>query len=104
MVESKSSVSKFDKSIKELNPSPIQRLSRSFSGLKQESKETHSIFKSVFSANVISSAFTSTLGAISMKLHDMWSNSMEYAKAQQTMNASWLTLTGNAKKVKKWLT
>ncbi|MCL3857825.1 tape measure protein [Pediococcus pentosaceus] len=101
MVESKSSVSKFDKSIKELNPSPIQRLSRSFSGLKKESKETHSIFKSVFSANVISSAFTSTLGAISMKLHDMWSNSMEYAKAQQTMNASWLTLTGNAKEGQK---
>lgn len=101
MVESKSSVSKFDKSIKELNPSPIQRLSRSFSGLKKEGKETHSIFKSVFAANIISSAFTSTLGIISMKLHDMWSNSMDYAKAQQTMNASWLTLTGNAKEGQK---
>ncbi|MCT3032719.1 tape measure protein [Pediococcus pentosaceus] len=101
MAESKSSVSKFDKSLKELNPSPIQRLSRSFSGLKKEGKETHSIFKSVFAANVISNAFTSTLGAISMKLHDMWSKSMDYAKAQQTMNASWLTLTGNAKEGQK---
>ncbi|MBF7127635.1 tape measure protein [Pediococcus pentosaceus] len=101
MVESKSSVSKFDKSIKELNPSPIQRLSRSFGGLRKEGKETHSIFKSVFAANVISNAFTSTLGAISTKLHDMWSKSMEYAKAQQTMNASWLTLTGNAKEGQK---
>lgn len=101
MAESKSSVSKFDKSIKELNPSPIQRLSKSFSGLKKEGKETHSIFKSVFAANIVSSAFTSTLGAISIKLHDMWSNSMEYAKAQQTMNASWLTLTGNAKEGQK---
>ncbi|MGI1808165.1 tape measure protein [Pediococcus pentosaceus] len=101
MVESKSSVSKFDKSIKELNPSPIQRLSRSFSGLKKEGKETHSIFKSVFAANIVSSAFVSVLGTISMKLHDMWSNSMEYAKAQQTMNASWLTLTGNAKEGQK---
>lgn len=101
MAESKSYVSKFDKSLKELNPSPIQRLSRSFGGLKKEGKETHSIFKSVFTANIISSAFTSTLGAISTKLHDMWSNSMEYAKAQQTMNASWLTLTGNAKEGQK---
>ncbi|MCS8573005.1 tape measure protein [Pediococcus pentosaceus] len=101
MVESKSSVSKFDKSIKELNPSPIQRLSRSFGGLRKEGKETHSIFKSVFAANVISNAFTSTLGAVSMKLHDMWSKSMDYAKAQQTMNASWLTLTGNAKEGQK---
>lgn len=101
MVESKSSVSKFDKSIKELNPSPIQRLSRSFGGLRKEGKETHSIFKSVFAANVISNAFTSTLGAVSMKLHDMWSKSMDYAKAQQTMNASWLTLTENAKEGQK---
>ncbi|XID85763.1 tape measure protein [Pediococcus pentosaceus] len=101
MAESKSSVSKFDKSIKELNPSPIQRLSRSFGGLRKEGKETHSIFKSVFAANIISNAFTSTLGAVSMKLHDMWSKSMDYAKAQQTMNASWLTLTGNAKEGQK---
>lgn len=101
MAKSKSSVSKFDKSIKDLNPSPIQRLSRSFGGLRKEGKETHSIFKSVFAANVISNAFTSTLGAISMKLHDMWSKSMDYAKAQQTMNASWLTLTGNAKEGQK---
>ncbi|KAF0468610.1 peptidoglycan DD-metalloendopeptidase family protein [Pediococcus pentosaceus] len=101
MVEPKSSVSKFDKSIKELNPSPIQRLSKSFGGLRKEGKETHSIFKSVFAANIISNAFTSTLGAISMKLHDMWSKSMDYAKAQQTMNASWLTLTGNAKEGQK---
>ncbi|KAF0413682.1 peptidoglycan DD-metalloendopeptidase family protein [Pediococcus acidilactici] len=101
MVESKSSVSRFDKSIKELNPSPIQRLSKSFGGLRKEGKETHSIFKSVFAANIISNAFTNTLGTISMKLHDMWSKSMDYAKAQQTMNASWLTLTGNAKEGQK---
>ncbi|WP_251951400.1 tape measure protein [Pediococcus acidilactici] len=101
MAESKSSVSKFDKELKDLNPSPIQRLRKSFGGLKKEGKETHSIFKSVFAANIVSSAFTNALGAVSMKLHDMWSKSMEYAKAQQTMNASWLTLTGNAKEGKK---
>ena len=101
MAESKSSVSKFDKLLKELNPSPIRRLKNSFSGLKREGKETHSIFKSVFAANIISNAFTNTLGTISMKLHDMWSKSMDYAKAQQTMNASWLTLTGNAKEGQK---
>ena len=101
MAESKSSVSNFDKELKELNPSPIQRLRKSFGGLKKEGKETHSIFKSVFAANIVSSAFTNALGAVSMKLHDMWDKSMEYAKAQQTMNASWLTLTGNAKEGKK---
>lgn len=101
MAESKSSVSKFDKELKELNPSPIQRLRKSFGGLKKEGKETHSIFKSVFAANIVSSAFTNALGAVSMKFHDMWDQSMEYAKAQQTMNASWLTLTGNAKEGKK---
>ena len=101
IAESKSSVSRFDKSLKELNPSPIKRLSRSFRGLKKEGKKTHSLFKTMFAANIISNAFTNALGTVSAKLHDMWSNSMDYAKAQQTMNASWLTLTGNAKEGQK---
>jgi hypothetical protein len=55
----------------------------------------------VFAANIVSNAFTNSIGAISLKLHEAWDSAMEYAKAQQTMNASWLTLTGNAKEGKK---
>lgn len=72
-----------------------------FVSLNREGRKTHSIFKSVFAANIVSNAFTNSIGAISLKLHEAWDSAMEYAKAQQTMNASWLTLTGNAKEGKK---
>lgn len=83
------------------NRNPFTKMTKGLLGLNKEGQKTHSIFKSMLAANLVSSAFTNALGLISNKIHDMWSNSMEYAKAQQTMNASWLTLTGNAKEGKK---
>lgn len=83
------------------NRNPFTKMTKGLLGLNKEGQKTHSIFKSMLAANLVSSAFTNALGLISNKLHDMWSNSMEYAKAQQTMNASWLTLTGNAKEGQK---
>ncbi|WP_029257916.1 tape measure protein [Pediococcus pentosaceus CGMCC 7049] len=83
------------------NRNPFTKMTKGLLGLNKEGQKTHSIFKSMLAANLVSSAFTNALGLISNKLHDMWSNSMEYVKAQQTMNASWLTLTGNAKEGQK---
>lgn len=99
--ESKKAVSGFDNELKQINPTPFQRIKNGLSGINREGKKTHSIFKSVFAANIISNGFSSAVGAISGKLKEAMSASMEYARAQQTMNASWLTLTGNAKEGKK---
>ncbi|MEB3377436.1 tape measure protein [Pediococcus pentosaceus] len=102
MAESKSSVSKFDKSLKELNPSPIRRLSRSFSGLKKEGKETHSVFKQVFSGTfwgeVTHGAVSQAFGAIKMGFGGIIKAGNEFNKEQQVMNATWTTLTGSASK------
>jgi phage-related tail protein/murein DD-endopeptidase MepM/ murein hydrolase activator NlpD/SLT domain-containing protein len=104
MAESKSSVSKFDKSIKELNPSPIQRLSRSFSGLKKEGKETHSVFKQVFSGvfwgEAIHGAVSQAFNTIKLGFGGIIKAGNEFNKEQQVMNATWTTLTGNASKGK----
>lgn len=83
------------------NRNPFTKMTKGLLGLNKQANKSESVFKSVFAANIVSNAFTNALGLISTKLHDMWSNSMDYAKAQQTMNASWLTLTGNAKEGKK---
>ncbi|MGY4789959.1 tape measure protein [Pediococcus pentosaceus] len=83
------------------NRNPFTKMTRGLLGLNNQAHKSKSVFKSVFAASIVSNAFTNTLGLISTKLHDLWSNSMDYAKAQQTMNASWLTLTGNAKEGKK---
>ncbi|WP_132981300.1 tape measure protein [Pediococcus pentosaceus] len=102
MAESKSSVSKFDKSLKELNPSPIRRLKNSFSGLKREGKETHSVFKQVFSGTfwgeVAHGAVSQTFSAIKMGFGGIIKAGNEFNKEQQVMNATWTTLTGSASK------
>ncbi|MGY1577007.1 tape measure protein [Pediococcus pentosaceus] len=102
IAESKSSVSRFDKSLKELNPSPIKRLSRSFGGLKKEGKETHSVFKQVFSGTfwgeVAHGAVSQAFSTIKLGFGGIIKAGNEFNKEQQVMNATWTTLTGSASK------
>ncbi|MDB8875121.1 tape measure protein [Pediococcus acidilactici] len=107
MAESKSSVSKFDKELKELNPSPIQRLRKSFGGLKKEGKETHSVFKQVFSGTfwgeVAHGAASQAFTAIKMGFGGIIKAGNEFNKEQQVMNATWTTLTDSASKGKDFV-
>lgn len=86
----------------------IGRLKDSFSRLGNEVKETEGktsrlkgVFGATFAGNLISNAFQNTLGAIKGKFDEISQSSAEYVKYQQTMNATWLTLTGNAEEGKK---
>ena len=86
----------------------IGRLKDSFSRLGNEVKETEGktsrlkgIFGATFAANLISNGFQNALGAIKGKFDEIAQSSSEYVKYQQTMNATWLTLTGNAEEGKK---
>lgn len=86
----------------------IGRLKDSFKRLGSEVSETETktsrlkgIFGATFAANLISNGFQSALGAIKGKFDEIAQSSAEYVKYQQTMNATWLTLTGNAEEGKK---
>ena len=86
----------------------IGRLKDSFKRLGNEVNETEhktsrlkGIFGATFAANLISNGFQSALGAIKGKFDEIAQSSAEYVKYQQTMNATWLTLTGNAEEGKK---
>lgn len=86
----------------------IGRLKDSFKRLGSEVSETETktsrlkgIFGATFAANLISNAFQNALGAIKGKFDEIAQSSAEYVKYQQTMNATWLTLTGNAEEGKK---
>lgn len=86
----------------------IGRLKDSFKRLGSEVSETEhktsrlkGIFGATFSANLISNGFQNALGAIKGKFDEIAQSSAEYVKYQQTMNATWLTLTGNAEEGKK---
>ncbi|AYP29174.1 tape measure protein [Streptococcus phage SW3] len=86
----------------------IGRLKESFHRLGNEVDETEKktsrlkgIFGATFAANMISNGFQNALGSIKGRFDEIAQSSAEYVKYQQTMNATWLTLTGNAEEGKK---
>lgn len=74
------------------------RIKSHFDGINERGEKTHSLFKTIFSANVISNAATSAFGAVKGTLGGMYQEAKQYALEQQTMNATWLTLTNSASK------
>ncbi|MCO4557193.1 Chromosome partition protein Smc [Streptococcus infantarius subsp. infantarius] len=92
----------------ERSSSFIHRLKDSFVGLNNKVDDTadktsrlKGIFSATFAANTISNAFTNALGTVKGMFDQINESSSEYVKYQQTMNATWLTLTGNAEDGKK---
>ena len=93
--------------VNKLNPHGFNKLANAASKIKshfdnvnKSGEKTHSLFKTIFSANVISNAATSAFGAVKGALGGMYQEAKQYALEQQTMNATWLTLTNSASKGK----
>ncbi|MCW8645663.1 transglycosylase, partial [Streptococcus macedonicus] len=110
LANAKSSMDKLNDEIaeSERNSSLIHRLKDSFVGLNKKVDDTadktsrlKGVFSATFAANVIGDGFQAVLGNIKGKFDELISSSGEYVKYQQTMNATWLTLTGNAEDGKK---
>ncbi|QBX25315.1 tape measure domain-containing protein [Streptococcus henryi] len=74
----------------------IQSVGRDIEDTADKSDRAKGIFKATFAANIISNAFSNALGTIKSKFSELISESTEYVKYQQTMTASWNTLTGSA--------
>ncbi|AUN43458.1 tail length tape-measure protein [Streptococcus phage vB_SthS_VA460] len=110
MAHAKNAADKLNDEIKQSQQSStlIGRLKNSFKHLGNEVDETEKktsrlkgVFGATFAANLISSGFQNALGSIKGKFDEIAQSSAEYVKYQQTMNATWLTLTGNAEEGKK---
>lgn len=71
-----------------------------FDKVNNQGEKTHSIFKSIFHANLLSNAVTGAFGSIKNAIGGVISEAKQYALEQQTMNATWLTLTNSASKGK----
>ncbi|AZF92395.1 hypothetical protein PP219_gp14 [Streptococcus phage CHPC930] len=79
----------------------FHRLGNEVDDTEQKTSRLKGIFGATFAANVIGDGFQAVLGNIKGKFDELISSSGEYVKYQQTMNATWLTLTGNAEDGKK---
>lgn len=109
MANAKREQDKLNDELKKLNDHPtlVQRLKEKMKGLGKETEETGekanktgSIFKSVFSANILSSALMNGLGTAKSLFSDLLQQGNEYIRYQEVMTASWTTLTGSAKEGK----
>ena len=76
------------------------RIKSHFDQVNHQGEKTHSIFKSIFHANLLSNAVTGAFGSIKNAISGVISEANKYALEQQTMNATWLTLTNSASKGK----
>ncbi|WP_125702406.1 tape measure protein [Lacticaseibacillus daqingensis] len=97
IAKAKNSMDDLNDEMKKASPSPFTRIKTALSGLTKEGEKTQSVFKSVFSANILSSVVTSAWTHLSGWISSATESAKEYSLAQQTMNATWTTLTGNAK-------
>ncbi|AZF91722.1 tail length tape-measure protein [Streptococcus phage CHPC1062] len=79
----------------------FHRLGNEVDDTEQKTSRLKGIFGATFTANLVSNGFQNALGAIKGKFDEIAQSSSEYVKYQQTMNATWLTLTGNAEEGKK---
>lgn len=110
MAHARKAADKLNDEIKQSQQSStlIGRLKNSFHRLGNEVDETEKktsrlkgVFSATFAANVIGDGVQGVLGNIKGKVDELLSSGREYVKYQQTMNATWLTLTGNAEDGKK---
>jgi tape measure domain-containing protein len=97
LAKAKGNMNELNEAMKKANPSPFNRIKTALSGVNEEAEKTHSIFKSVFAANIMSNVVSSAWSHLSGWISSATDSAKEYSLAQQTMNATWTTLTGNAK-------
>lgn len=69
-------------------------------GINEKAERTSNLFSKVLGANLVSNGITSALGAIQAHFSELSDAVKEYDDKQQTMLATWNTLTGSAKKGK----
>lgn len=81
--------------------SKISSISEKINDSAKSSERAHGIFSATFAANVISNGFQNALAGIKSTFSQLIGEADEYTKYQQTMNATWTTLTGSAEDGKK---
>lgn len=101
LAKTKSEMSGLSSEMKRANPSIFDKIKAKIIGVKSEAKETHSIFKSVLGANILSNVAQSAWGHLTSAISSAKDEAKQYSLEQETMLATWHTLTGSAKEGQK---
>lgn len=101
LAKTKSKMSGLSSEMKKANPSIFDKIKAKIFGVKSEAKETHSVFKSVLGANILSNVAQSAWGHLTSAISSAKDKAKQYSLEQETMLATWHTLTGSAKEGQK---
>ena len=101
LAKTKSEMSGLSSEMKKANPTIFDRIRTKLIGVKDEAKETHSIFRSVLGANILSNVAQSAWGHLTSAISSAKDEAKQYSLEQETMLATWHTLTGSAKEGQK---
>lgn len=101
LAKTKSEMSGLSSEMKKTNPSIFDKIKAKIFGVKSEAKETHSVFKSVLGANILSNVAQSAWGHLTSAISSAKDKAKQYSLEQETMLATWHTLTGSAKEGQK---
>lgn len=100
MAKAKNEIEKLNKENEKINPSPWTRLRNAITKTHEKAEKTNSVFKSVFSANLLSNAVSGAWSKLTGWIGSAVDEAKEFSLQQQTMTATWNTLTGSASKGK----
>lgn len=101
LAKTKSEMSGLSSEMKKANPSIFDKIKAKIIGVKSEAKETHSVFGQVFGANILSNVAQSAWGHLTSVISSAKDEAKQYSLEQETMLATWHTLTGSAKEGQK---
>ena len=101
LAKTKSEMSGLSSEMKRTNPTIFDKIKTKLVGVKDEAKETHSVFKSVLGANILSNVAQSAWGHLTSAISSAKDEAKQYSLEQETMLATWHTLTGSAKEGQK---
>lgn len=101
LAKTKSEMSGLSSEMKKANPSVFDKIKNELIGVNGEAKETHSLFRSVLGANIISNVAQSAWGHLTSAISSAKDEAKQYSLEQETMLATWHTLTGSAKEGQK---
>lgn len=95
LAKTKSEMSGLSSEMKKANPSVFDRFKSKITGVNGEAKQTHSLFKKIFSANLLSNAVSSGFSALTSGLKSTISSGMQLDAVIGKVKAQWTGLGKN---------
>lgn len=101
MAKTKTQSEKLNEELEKKHPSFLAKVKENLDKTQDKTTKLSLSTAKMFAANALSNGLSSALSALHDKFSDLIQQGNQYLDYEQKMNATWLTLTGNAQKGKE---